>query len=81
MDANSGNTTIEKIRKLAEKRQALWSKMSSLTVADRAAIVRLTQDLEALWEQHRLELAQRSVSQIRPRAKGVAASARRRTAA
>jgi len=81
MHSISGTTTLEKIRRLAEKRQALWSKMSALTVADRAAIVRLTQDLESLWEQHRLELARRGLSQVRRLAKGGAASSRRRTAA
>ncbi len=81
MHAIAETPTLEKIRRLAEKRQALWSKMSSLTLADRASIVRLTQDLEALWEQHRVELAQRSVSQVRRSAKSGAASSRRRTAA
>lgn len=81
MDSISGTTTLEKIRRLAGKRQALWSKMSSLTVADRAAIVRLTQELESLWEQHRLELARRGVSQVRRPAKSGAVSSRRRTAA
>jgi hypothetical protein len=78
MHAIAETGTLEKIRRLAEKRQSLWSKMSSLTIADRASIVRLTQDLEALWEQHRVELAQRSVR--RP-AKSGPASSRRRTAA
>jgi hypothetical protein len=78
MHAIAETGTLEKIRRLAEKRQSLWSKMSSLTIADRASIVRLTQDLEALWEQHRVELAQRSV---RWPAKSGPASSRRRTAA
>ena len=81
MHAIAETPTLEKIRRLAEKRQALWSKMSSLTIADRASIVRLTQDLEALWEQHRVELVQRSASQVHRSAKSGAASSRRRTAA
>ena len=77
----SGNTTLEKIRRQAERRQALWSKMSSLTAADRETIVRLTKELEALWEQHRVELAQRRVSVGRRPAKTTAGSPRRSTAA
>jgi hypothetical protein len=50
-------TTLERIRKLAERRQALWSKAPALTIAERADIVRLTTELEGLWEQHRMELA------------------------
>lgn len=73
--------TLEKIRKLAERRQALWSKMSSLTAADRATIIRLTTELEGLWEQHRVELAARRGSQGRRPARAGAASSRRSTAA
>ena len=78
----SGTTTLEKIRKVAEKRQALWSKMSSLTAADRATIGQLTAELEGLWEQHRAQLAKRPTSPDRRPAKpGGTASSRRRTAA
>jgi hypothetical protein len=77
----SGNTTLEKIRRLAERRQTLWSKMSSLTAADRATIVQLTKELEALWEHHRVELAKRRVSPNRRPAKISAGSPRRSTAA
>lgn len=73
--------TLEKIRKLAERRQALWSKVSSLTAADRAAIVRLTAELEALWQQHRADLATRRASQGRRAARAGSASSRRSTAA
>jgi hypothetical protein len=76
----SGNATLEKIRRLAERRQALWSKMSSLTAADRATIVRITRELEAQWEQHRVELAQRRGSGRR-QVKPGGASPRRSTAA
>ncbi|TMI79729.1 MAG: hypothetical protein E6H04_10065 [Bacillati bacterium ANGP1] len=55
-------TTLEKIRKLAERRQALWSKAPALTIAERADIVRLTTELEGLWEQHRTELARSQAS-------------------
>lgn len=77
----SGNTTLAKIRRLAERRQALWSKMSSLTAADRAMIVRLTKELEALWEHHRAELTRRRVSPSRRPEKMSAGSPRRSTAA
>ena len=53
------STTLEKIRKLAERRQTLWGKAPGLTTAERADIMRLTTELEALWEQHRMELARR----------------------
>lgn len=53
--------TLEKIRKLAERRQTLWGKAPALTTAERADIVRLTTELEALWEQHRMELARRQL--------------------
>jgi hypothetical protein len=76
----SENATLEKIRRLAERRQALWSKMSSLTAADRATIVRITRELEALWEQHRVDLARRRGSSRRS-AKAGGASPRRSTAA
>jgi hypothetical protein len=76
----SENATLEKIRRLAERRQALWSKMSSLTAADRGTIVRITGELEALWEQHRVELARRRDAGRRP-AKTGSASPRRSTAA
>ena len=77
----SGNATLEKIRRLAQRRQALWSKMSSLTAADRATIVRLTKELEALWEHHRVELTRRRVGPSRRPAKIGAGSPRRSTAA
>lgn len=48
---------LGKIRRLAERRQALWGKAPALTATERAEISRLTAELEALWEQHRLELA------------------------
>jgi hypothetical protein len=76
----SGNATLEKIRRLAERRQALWSKMSSLTAVDRAAIIRITRELEALWEQHRVELTRRRAAGRR-QAKPGGASPRRSTAA
>ncbi len=77
----SGTTTLEKIRKTAERRQALWSKMSSLTGADRENIVRLTRTLEALWEQHRGELARRRVQPGRRPPGRSTPSPRKRTAA
>ncbi len=78
----SGNATLEKIRRLAERRQALWSKMSSLTAADRATIVRLTKELEAQWEHHRVELTRRRrVNPSRRPEKMSAGSPRRSTAA
>ena len=77
----SGNTTLEKIRRLAERRQALWSKTSPLTAADREAIARLTRELEALWEQQRGELAQRRPAPARRSVKTGTASSRRRSAA
>ncbi len=49
--------------------------------ARRETIVRLTRELEALWEQHRVELAQRRVSVGRRPAKTTAGSPRRSTAA
>jgi hypothetical protein len=73
--------TLEKIRRLAERRQALWAKMSSLTTADRAAIVRLTGELEALWEQHRVELTRRRVGAGRQPERPATAPTRKRTAA
>jgi len=48
---------LGKIRRLAERRQALWGKAPALTAAERAEISRLTAELEALWEQHRIDLA------------------------
>ncbi len=77
----SGNTTLEKIRRLAERRQALWSKPSPLTAADREAIARLTGELEALWEQQRGELARQRAVPGRRSVKTGTASSRRRTAA
>ena len=55
----TGSSTLEKIRRIAERRQALWSKAPGLTVAEKAEISRLTSELEALWEQHRVALAGR----------------------
>jgi hypothetical protein len=73
--------TIEKITRLAERRQALWNKAPALTAIQRAEISRLTADLEALWEQHRIELARpKFVSRRRPARAGTS-STRRRTAA
>ena len=53
----TGSSTSEKIRRIAERRQALWSKAPGLTVAEKAEISRLTSELESLWEQHRAALA------------------------
>lgn len=71
--------TLAKIRRLAERRQALWSKAPGLTATDRAEISRLTAALEALWEQHRLALAKPRVFPGRGRAG--AATARKNSAA
>ena len=77
----SDKTILEKIRKVAGQRQALWSKTSPLTAADRAAIARLTGELEALWEQQRGELARRRWTPGRRSVKAGATASRRRTAA
>ncbi len=77
----SATTILEKIRRLAEQRQALWSKSSPLTAADRAAIARLTGELEALWEQHRGELARHRGIPAHRTMKAGPSSSRRRTAA
>ncbi len=49
--------TEKKISRLAARRQALWAKAPALTAAERLELVKLTADLDALWEQHRTELA------------------------
>jgi hypothetical protein len=77
----SGTPILEKIRKLAEQRQALWSKSSPLTTEERAAIARLTGELEALWEQQRGELARPRTTPGRRSVKTGSPSSRRRTAA
>jgi len=77
----SGTTILEKIRRVAERRQALWSKSSPLTAEDRAAIARLTGELEALWEQQRGELARGRGTPARRSVKTGSPSSRRPTAA
>ena len=77
----SGSTILEKIRRVAERRQALWSKPSPLTAADREAIARLTGELEALWEQQRGELARRPAATARRPVKTGTVSSRKRSAA
>jgi len=73
----TGSSTLEKIRRIAERRQALWSKAPGLTVAEKAEIGKLTSELEALWEQHRAALAGRRWGAGR----GADAAAGKRTAA
>ena len=76
----SEKTILERIRRVAEQRQALWSKTTPLTTTERAAIVRLTGELEALWEQQRGDLARKRWAPAR-RSSKAAAPSRRRTAA
>lgn len=60
--------TLAKIRRVAERRQALWSKLPGLTATNRAEISKLTAQLEALWEQHRIALAKpHPAPRVRPR--------------
>ena len=75
----TGSSTLEKIRRIAERRQALWSKAPGLTAAEKAEIGRLTSELESLWEQHRVALAEGRWAAGRHA--GSAASARKSTAA
>lgn len=77
----SERTILEKIRKVAARRQALWGKTTPLTTADRAAIARLTGELEALWEQQRGKLARQRWTSGRRSAKSGTTASRRRTAA
>jgi hypothetical protein len=65
----STTATLEQIGRLAERRQALWSKLM-LTPEEKAEIGRLTVELEALWERHRMELA-RPPATARPISRGV----------
>jgi hypothetical protein len=75
----TSSSTLEKIRRIAERRQALWSKAPGLTVAEKTEISRLTSELESLWEQHRVALAGRRWGAGRRAASD--ASARKSTAA
>jgi hypothetical protein len=50
-------TTAEKIKRFAARRQALWAKAPALSIGERAELTKLTSDLDMLWEQHRSELA------------------------
>lgn len=49
--------TEKKISRLAARRQVLWAKAPALTAVERLELVKLSTDLDALWEQHRMELA------------------------
>ena len=75
-------TTGEKIKRLAARRQALWAKAPALTMGERAELSKLTSDLDMLWEQHRSELARTQlVPPRRPGSRNGASPPRKRSAA
>jgi hypothetical protein len=74
-------TTAEKIQRLAVRRQALWAKAPALTLGERAELIKLTSDLDLLWEQHRSEMARTQlVPPRRPSPNGAAAPRKRSVA-
>jgi hypothetical protein len=75
----SSTATLEEIGRLAGRRQARWGKLM-LTPDEKAEIGRLTTALEALWEQHRTELA-RPQSTVGRRISEAVAHTRGRSAA
>ena len=75
----SSTATLEEIGRLAGRRQALWGKLM-LTPEEKAEIGRLTTALEALWEQHRMELS-RPQSTVGRRISEAVSHARGRSAA
>jgi hypothetical protein len=74
-------STAEKIKRLASRRQALWAKAPALTAAERGELSKLTADLDALWEQYRTELARPQLVPPRRPSRNGSSPARKSSAA
>ena len=54
--------TLDRINSLANERLALWRQAGKrpLTEAEQARVRQITSELDALWQQHRREVADRT---------------------